>query len=110
MTSRFHELFVGYAMHLSGDYEARIAALEHELKKVKTVIEELRIEANHNLEVDGSYNTVFVEGGIDSELILPQVFRSDELLDFDVVEYCEDCRGVYNNRIEHACPSESESE
>ena len=96
-TTRFHEMFVNYAVHLTDNYENRISALEHEIKKLKCVIQDIRIESDHDLELDGSLRGGYdIRGTVDSTVYLDVssgIHQED--IDIDSLSYCETCDCIY---------------
>lgn len=100
-TNQFHEHFVEHAMQLAGDYDRRIDRLERELTKLKKIIENIRVDSEADMEVDGSFNSgLDVSGRVDST---PYVYlnnreagfvRMDEL-DIDKVCICDKCNELY---------------
>ena len=92
-TKRFHEMFVDYAFRVAGDYEDRISALEWEIKKLKSVIEHIRVESEPDIELDGSFHSGFdVRGQVDSTVYLNvgQGIHQDDI-DINALDYCEKC-------------------
>lgn len=106
-STRFHELFVNYAVNLTGDYERRISELESELKKTKAVIDHLSIDCDHDICIDGGYRDSYISGDVDAELYIncPGETGMCMLSDFSVddMSLCNQCGEIYPSISSHQC-------
>lgn len=107
--NRFHDIFVATAIRLTGYYEEKFAALEHEINKLKMVVHNLEVKSHHDLEIDGGgYSGYDIRGDITSVI----TFGGDDVFDIDIDEWelCSECGLFYNNENEqHVCESSDSS-
>jgi hypothetical protein len=68
-TKRFHELFVDYAVNLTGNYDEQIKDLQHEVKKLKAVIQSMRVQSDVDIDIDGGFHSGYdARGDVDSSI------------------------------------------
>jgi len=109
-TQRFHELFVDYAFKLADDNDTRLSKLEHDIKKLKKIIQNIRIDNDADADIDGSVNTGFgVNVQVDScpYILLDNraMVSIDETLNIDEFELCEYCNVLFTMDTIHICAS-----
>ena len=105
--SRFHELFVGHAMQLAGDYDKRIGSLEYEIKRLKMVIENLAIECDPDIQVPHNgfgYGDSDVIASIDCELFINTNDAVQEYMDIDGTYICDECTQLCVINQHKLCP------